>query len=461
MSVLSDIVLRIRSTFEKKPVEEATVAIDDLGKKSKDAGTSGAEGMDMMGTATAAMSGNLTGVATGVAQLASKVKLLGASMMQLSLVAAVLTMLVKLFQAISDRAEKMAEGLRSIKSGNVEAAIGRISKSYDDMREASDRANTSRDKLFDVNAQELEAIKNLELAQIELNKQKELGAAKTDEERAAIESKYKALAMEKSKTFDAGAADRQRELLQAKAATSNKEADAAEQAAAEITEQVRRRQQQTSYAAGMASKKASKKGSWGDALTLGSLSRGQEGYQAEAETGRAAVGKGLADIDKLQKTAADLREAAAIYTKQAETVVVNKQATDTGYQAASTAAATDDRMRSERDANRRERERIQQEIEAKSAAAARYQESTEGAVGSAKNRADNEQREYGAARDVAMKARGTKGYDKVLAAAKKERDEANAALDALRQLSAERAAMLKRMNAEIQALRDTQKRLPN
>ena len=93
-----------------------------------------------------------------------------------------------------NHADAKAANLRAIQAGNVEAAVTRITESYDRMREEADRASTSRDKLFDVNMQELESVKNLALARIELNKQRALSTARTDAERAAIEAKYKAAA---------------------------------------------------------------------------------------------------------------------------------------------------------------------------------------------------------------------------------------------------------------------------
>jgi hypothetical protein len=165
-------IMRIRSIFEGKGHADAIKNVEDLGKKGKEAGESGAAGMNVMSTATAAMNGNISGVASGLTGLIGKVKLLGMSMMQLSLVAAVLTTLVKLFQAIAERADQMAQNLRAIQSGNVTAAVERITASYAKMREETERAQKSRDALFDVNMQELEAVKKLELAQIQLNKQR-------------------------------------------------------------------------------------------------------------------------------------------------------------------------------------------------------------------------------------------------------------------------------------------------
>jgi hypothetical protein len=188
------LIMRIRSIFEGKGHADAVKNAETLAKTSTDAGRKGADAMNLMSTATQAMNGNTEAAISGVTQLIGKVKLLGMSMMQLSLVAAVLTGLVKLFQAISERADAMAAGLRQIKSDNVTAAITRINKSYDQMTEAADRAAKARDANFDLNQKELDSLRKLALANQELSKQAELRGAKTPEEQAAIEAKYKSAA---------------------------------------------------------------------------------------------------------------------------------------------------------------------------------------------------------------------------------------------------------------------------
>lgn len=357
MSALSDIIIRIRSTFDRKPVDEAAKSVETVGVSGKEAGQSGADGFNAMSTAAAAATGNIQGMVGGLAQALSRVKALGMSMMQLSLVAAVLTSLVKLFQALAERADQTAAGLRAIQAGNVEAAVARITASYAKMREETERAQGSRDKLFDVNMQELESVKNLALAQIELNKQRELGTAKTDAERAAIEAKYKAQAMDRAKVSDDAAAGFQRELLGAKAAESEAQAERDQQEIADLMQQLSRRQQQTSYAQGQASRKAHQGGTWADTLTLGSMSRGREGYQRDADKGRADVAQLIASIEGLQKSIADNTEAAAIYRKQADVAGIDIQTSDVMDQSARTAMATDERMRAERERMRAERER--------------------------------------------------------------------------------------------------------
>jgi hypothetical protein len=454
------LIMRIRSLFEGKGHQEAKREVEALGKKAKEAGNSGADGMNVMSAATAAMQGNLSGAATAISSLIGRVKLLGMSMMQLSLVAAVITSLIKLFQALAERADQMAANLRAIQSGNVTAAVERITQSYARMREETERAQKSRDKLFDVNMQELEAIKKLELAQINLNKQKELGAAATDKERAAIESKYKAAEMDRAKTFDDAASGFQRDLLGAKSGEASRQADRDRDQIDELMEQLRRRQQQTSYAQGIATQRQQFLGTNLDAVTLGLLRRGK-GSDEEADKGRAEVAALIAKIEGLQKAVQDNTEAAQIYRKQADVAGIDIRTSGIQDTTARTALATDDRMRAERERAAAERERMQRDLDAMEARRAALASSRAETQSRLANRAASEQREADAYGAAAAGMRGRSGYGQANRAAAQEMREARAAAAAAEAYAAESTRLLKQIESALRAQRDALKRIPN
>jgi hypothetical protein len=452
MNGIRELIIRIRAAFNRKEVDDASQAVESLGQTGKAAGEQGASGMNAMSAASAAMSGNLQGTISAVTSLAGGVKALGMSMMQLSLVAAVLTGLVKLFEAISERAEQAAANIRNIQAGNVQAAIERITEAYAKMREETERAQGSRDKLFDVNMQELRSIQQLELAQIELNKQRELSTATTDQERAAIESKYKTMQREREAHFDTAAAGFERELLLAKANEADQAAAAAAEQVDALMEQLHRRQAQSSYAAGMATRKSHLWGTF----------RGQpQQYQKEGTEARADIARLISTVEKLQQTMADNTEAAAIYRKQADISLTTDRTAATGRAAAATAQETDDRMRADREAARAERERRQREIDAAQERLRAEQESRAETQRRLTARAQSEQREADQYSAAAAGLRGRSGYGAANRAAAKENAEASRAAQAAANYAAETNRIIKQLEAALKAQRDALKRIPN
>ena len=59
MSLGADILLKIRSTFESKSVEEAKKKTEEFGKATDKAGKDASSGMNVMAAATALMQGNV------------------------------------------------------------------------------------------------------------------------------------------------------------------------------------------------------------------------------------------------------------------------------------------------------------------------------------------------------------------------------------------------------------------
>jgi chemotaxis protein histidine kinase CheA len=413
-----------------------------------------------MGTAAAAANGNISGVAEGVVRLTGKIKLLGMSMMQLSLVAATLTLLVKLFQAIAERADAMAAGLRQIKSDNVTAAFDRITKSYDDMTEAAERAAKSRNAMFEVDEQEIEAIHRKELAQIEYNKQVELGSAKTPEEKANIEAKYKSTTDTSSLKHETSRSDRKQSLLLKQADNAEAAAQAAFDEINVLTPIIYEKMRQVSSTVGMATKASQGSSSWEYALSLGIRPNTSEKLLAESgvvgDKGNPKIAEMMAKMDALKKTRKEKEDEADILRKQASTVATESQTSTLSYNAVTVADTRAARDRKAEAAANAKRKRMQEELDAAEERKAAMEESRGETMQRLKFRASVEAAEAKAAHA----ARSPN--------AAKELAEFRAAAKAVEAFALETTAISKQLVASMKAQRDAMKaqhdamkRLPN
>lgn len=462
MSTLSDIIIRIKSVFERKGAEEATQATDALGTSADDAGKKGAASMSSMGNATTLATGSVNGMTSAVIRLLSQVKALGMSFMQLTLVAGVITSLIKLFQTLAERADAVAANLRNIQTGNVENAIARITKGYEELIGALDRARASRDAMHDLDIKELQATHHLTNAQADLAKQRELAAAKTDDERAAIEGRYKTAKLERDLQHDINAGNISRQLMLDKAHEADADVTAGQAHRSDLIEQLRRRQAQVAYATGRASELAAGRSHVGHTVYgLGADLRRSQRFQDEANTGRETVTKIIAAIEKLDQDILARQEAADIYRRQADISTITDTTTATTAQADLTAAATEERMRQEREASRAERARLQAEIDAAQDRLRAQEQSRAETQRRLDARSTAESREASAYTATAAAKRGQPGYGDANRAAAKENQEAQRAATAAAEYAAETNRIIKQLEAALKSQRDALKRLPN
>ena len=453
---LSDLIIRIRAVFDGKPIEDAKKSVGDLGKGAKEAGQSSEQAMNLMGTAAAAANGNFSGVAEGVVRLTGKIKLLGMSMMQLSLVAATLTLLVKLFQTIAERADAMAASLRQIKSDNVTNAIDQIKKSYDSMTEAAERAAKSRNAMFEVDAQEIESIHKKELAQIEYNKQMELGTAKTDDERKNIEARYKSTADASTQKHDTSQSDKKKSLLLAQA----DEAETAAQEAFDAYNATKAKADllvaQNSRNQGIATQASGERNSWGYALSLGmGKNRGDDAAKLASE-GRSSLSSAIEEMKAYKKQQKDKEDEADILRKQASIVTRDSQTSTLSYNAVTVADTRAARDRAAEAAAAAKKKRMEEELDAAEERKAATEESRGETMQRLKFRASIE----------AAEAKSAQAAHSPLA--RKEQAEARAAAQAVADFAKESTAISKQLVASMKALRDAMKaqgdamkRLPN
>jgi len=444
-----ELLIRIRTMFDGKGVEDSTKSVENLGKKTTEVGQSSEQAMNLMGTAAAAASGNFEGVAAGVVRLTGKIKLLGMSMMQLSLVAAVLTLLVKLFQAIGERADAMAAGLRQIKSDNVTAAIDRINKSYEDMSDAADRAMKAREASFAVGAEEVESIRKIELATLSLAKAKALALAKTPEEKANIEAQFKASESATNQKYDSYQSTGKRELALSQAAKAEEALQATIAQRDELMGQLPNRSREAGYAQGELMKAAKNFTPMGNLLALGAAPKRYEDAKEEADKTLKAQGD-LIDSIKALNESIEAQKTEVVNAKTRATAVSNEPiATALTYEAEGVTAATAARDRAAATAAAAKKKRMEEELDA----------AEERKAATVESRSETRQRLTFRASTEAAEAKSAQAARSPLA--RKEQAEARAAAQAVADYAKETTAILKNLEGLMKAQRDALKRLPN
>jgi hypothetical protein len=235
MSLGADILLKIRSSFESKSVEEATKKTEELGKASDKAGKEASSGMNIMGAATALMQGNITGALTAIAPLVEKLKVLKITMTTISLAGTLLASVVALFKNMRDRAAEAAESLTRFKADSFERQVAKIEAAHGRWDAANNKSLAIREAAHQFFLAENDAYKQEALAINELAKQKELSNAASEDERKIIENKFKGRADAISGSFDSRASEQEKKRLLQKAADDEEKIRKNEEKIAEKT----------------------------------------------------------------------------------------------------------------------------------------------------------------------------------------------------------------------------------
>jgi hypothetical protein len=299
-----------------------------------------------------------------------------------------------------------------------------------------------------VDAQEIEAIHRKELAQIEYNKQMELGTAKTDDERKNIEAKYKSTADASTQKHDTSQSDKKKSLLLAQADEAETAAQDAFDTYNALKEKANIRVAQNSRTQGIATKEATGQGSWLYTLSLGTINKRADA-QKQASEGVGEVASLLKELSELKKTWKDKEGEADILRKQASIVTTESQASTLSYKAVTVA---DTRAARDRDAEARaaaQRKRLQEELDA----------AEERKAATVESRSETRQRLTFRASTEAAEAKSAQAARSPLA--RKEQAEARAAAQAVADYAKETTAILKNLEGLMKAQRDALKRLPN
>jgi hypothetical protein len=217
MSLGSDILLKIRSTFESKPLEEAKKKTEELGKTADKAGKEASSGMNLMGAATAIQQGNITAAITAIVPLVEKLKVLKVSMTTIALAGALLASVVALFKNMRDRAAEAAESLTRFKADSFERQVAKIEAAHGRWDAANNKSLAIREAAHQFSLAAYDAYKQEALAVNELAKQKELANAASEDERKIIENKYKGRAGDISAAYDMKVSEQEKKRLLQKA----------------------------------------------------------------------------------------------------------------------------------------------------------------------------------------------------------------------------------------------------
>jgi hypothetical protein len=205
MNAVKELLMRIRSTYDGTGTTAAAKAVGtDLanantkasetakktGKDVADAGKRGADGLNVMSLATAAMQGNFQAAASAAVPLLEKSKAVGLSMTQLSLAGAALSAVVAGLRAISEWAAAAAQRVANIQMDNFTKKVRDSAEAYEKLVESMRNMSAVKDATLAFNNSMVDSYTRQALAINELNKQRELASTADETKRREIEAKY-------------------------------------------------------------------------------------------------------------------------------------------------------------------------------------------------------------------------------------------------------------------------------
>lgn len=235
----ADVLIKIRTMFERKGATEATDAlkqtataakqtgqqVTQTGQQVTQAGQQGGQGLNLMAAASALMRGNFQEAANATVPLIDRIKLLGLSLTQLSIAGAVITGLIRLLGYIRESARSAEEALLKVRTTNIEKELSNIAEAYDKWTAASKRSGEVRDAEYEKTQKTIDSLKREALALNELAKQRELSSVTDETLRKNIEDKYATRAAGISSKYDEQASDAEVQNLLKKQKDAESEAN--------------------------------------------------------------------------------------------------------------------------------------------------------------------------------------------------------------------------------------------
>lgn len=186
-----NIQIDIKSTSDTAGLDKAGQSLDKIkpsGDKAKAALVNSTQGFSAASAAAGAASGNISGIAAALGQLAPKLQALNAALPVIGLLMAAFTAWKKVIDTLVESQASQAAGLRDITSGNIASGIDAVASSYDRLRQSIDEASQSQDDMLAGERAMAAARRDADLAQIELDKQQSLAGEADPLKRAAIEA---------------------------------------------------------------------------------------------------------------------------------------------------------------------------------------------------------------------------------------------------------------------------------
>lgn len=211
----AEILLKIRALFERRGVDEAKEATDNLGQAGKDAGEEASEGFekaaDSAKEAGDAASEGMGKVADAAGEAGDALKQAGNSAGQMgdqaasaaiftagniSKVTTAVTALYGIFKMINDAIIEGQHRLAELKLDNIEAGVEGNRAAVERLARAYESASKMRTLLSSAQSAGIDMARQEQLAFLELEKARELASAKDDDERRRIELRYETQARE-------------------------------------------------------------------------------------------------------------------------------------------------------------------------------------------------------------------------------------------------------------------------
>ena len=226
------------SNFKRHGAEVRQV-VEDTNEESKKAAKDFQSGFSPMRMITAALSGNFQMLGQQVLGLVSKLKGVHMSMMQFSLYAALVMATVKAVQSLCDYFSKAAQRVEEIKLGNAESTLKAMKDDSSAFAASMERARKESEALFAAQNREVSALEELTKAYNAFAKAQELALAQTDEERKAIETRYKSTELHNAREISAEKRRYEREQLDAEIERMKEELEEAESDESDAAAQAR------------------------------------------------------------------------------------------------------------------------------------------------------------------------------------------------------------------------------
>lgn len=451
----SEIWIKIKTSLESKPIEEAKKKTEELGKTAQKAGQESSSGMNVMGAATALMTGNFNGAVAAIAPLIEKIKGFKGSMTILTALGGLVAALALLFKTLRDAADAAAQRLAGIKGDNLRNEITSTAEAYDKLKTSMDAATAKDDAILEHNQAMIDANKRLSLSINEISKQRELASAKDDDERRVIENKYKGKAEQIS-----GMSDQEKENASLQRSVElendiNAKIQAAEERKREATAQAEKALQQSQNSSSTARSKIGYMSMYGGTKSFDTWSGISQKSGADADTAIKEFGEADADIEKLKAQRESVKRSREVAQK-------NRDASSRERIAASMATGREASDVQRDISNKAAKSALQSRLDLNEKAQTSAEERFKPMMESASRNKDVQNKEASEARKVAESYRqkgDRKGYAKALQEFSRENAEAQAASKALTELTIQATTTIKALKTQAENLQDQMKRI--
>jgi len=456
MGLGADILLKIRTMLDSKPIDEAKKKTEELGKTADKAGKESAGGMNVMAAATALMTGNVNGAIGAIAPLIEKVKVLKMSLTQLTLVGALISTAVMAFKSFRDAAEQAALRIAGIKMDNLTNEVNKSVEAYNKLKQSMQDTVAKGDAMLQHDQAMIDANKRLSLSFLDIAKQRELSNAKDEDERRVIENKYKGKVDEVNAKGDQDKANTAMQRSIEKENQLNDQIKAAEERAQEAARQAEDSLRQ----ANRYSKTAKKSIGFGSFLTGGKGTF--DAYSAEANKAMGVSDQSAKEYEEAQADIKKLREEIEAGKREREVLRTNMAAASREKTASSMATTREGSDIQTDIANKSARSAKQQEIEdmnrQKREADERFGVDKESAF----RTRDREKKEMNMAAEVRESYRkkgDRKGFDAATADYLREKQEFEASEQRAQEIVKDAARTMKRFDTTLKTLEEQMKRI--